>query len=164
MVATPLITFLLPIFAVSKAAIMTFYIFMADSGTQRVLPLFAIIWSRILVAMLLKFFFLKVPSVAIWQTILFVSKHFYLIFLYCPLSWFGIKTRHILQSSFSAALYTQSSMAWMALLLSKSPAHILTPLKSILSRLEVSSNNLTISPTSELLKYTIPTLSPCLPA
>ena len=82
MVATPLMTFLLPILAVSKAAIITFSIFMADSGNHKVFPLFAIICNNILVAMLLKFFFLRVPSVAIWQTILLVNKHFSLIFLY----------------------------------------------------------------------------------
>jgi len=59
-VATPLRIFFEPDLALSKAASITLSIVIADSGTQRVFPLLAIICNKILVAMLLKLFFLKV--------------------------------------------------------------------------------------------------------
>jgi len=55
-------------------------------GTHRVLPRFAIICSNILVAILCRFFFLSVPSVVIWQIILFLSSAKALISLYLVLS------------------------------------------------------------------------------
>lgn len=69
-VATPLMMFLFPFFAVSNATNIIFYVFKVDSGTHKVLPLFAISWSNIFVAILLSPFFLNVASVTIWQTIL----------------------------------------------------------------------------------------------
>lgn len=50
-------------FAVSKASSIHPYISFPVAGTHKVLPLLAIIWRRILVAMLCRFFFLRVASV-----------------------------------------------------------------------------------------------------
>ena len=93
-------------FEESKPTSITLSIFLPDSGTQRVFPLLAIICSKIFVAILLKFFLLRVPSVAIWHTILFLKRHFYLICLYCPFKELGMSIKQMLQFSFYAALYT----------------------------------------------------------
>jgi hypothetical protein len=66
-VATPLIIFFLPDFPVSNAANIVLYCLVADSGTHKVLPLFAISCNNIFVATLLNPFFLKVASVTIWH-------------------------------------------------------------------------------------------------
>lgn len=162
MVATPLSTFFLPVLLLSKAISIVFSSFWALWGTHSVLPLFATIWRRIFVAMLLKFFFLKVPSVAIWQIILLLTKQFSFICLYWLLSWLGMIIKQMLQPSWSAALYTYLSIAETALRLSKSPMLSFTTLRSTFNLLDVSSNKSTIWPASVLRKYTRPALMLCL--
>lgn len=70
-VATPANMFLFLHLPLSNAINITLSIFKAESGTHKVLPLFAISCNSIFVPILLKPFFFKVPSVAIWHTILF---------------------------------------------------------------------------------------------
>lgn len=67
---------------VSKAMIMVGGRPEGVRGTQSVFPRFAMICKRILVAMLCRFFFLKVMSVVIWQMILCFSSASCLTFLY----------------------------------------------------------------------------------
>lgn len=162
MVATPAITFFFPNLAVSNAASITSSSSVADSGTQSVLPLLAISWSSIFVAILLKPFFRNVPSVAIWHTILLVSKHNYLICLYCVFIWLGMMIKQILQPSFSLALYIQSSSAVIALRPSYSPALIFFILSLTASLLEVDSNTSKSSCTLLLLNDMTPTYNACL--
>jgi len=71
-----------PALAVSKAIIMVPLTPSGLLGTQSVLPLLAMIWRRILVAMLLRFCFLRVPSVVIWQIILYLTRAAFFSFLY----------------------------------------------------------------------------------
>jgi len=92
-----------PALAVSKAIIMVPLTPSGLLGTQSVLPLLAMIWRRILVAMLLRFCFLRVPSVVIWQIILYLTRAAFFSFLYWVLSWLGRITRQMLQPSLSAA-------------------------------------------------------------
>ena len=72
----------LPVLAVSKAIIWVAVRPGGIFGTHKVLPLLAMICKRILVAILLRFCFLRVPSVVIWQTILCLTRALFFIFLY----------------------------------------------------------------------------------
>lgn len=71
-----------PALTVSKATSMESLTYFGLFGTHRVLPLFAMIWRRILVAMLLRLFFRRVFYVVIWQTTRCFKRAVVLSFLY----------------------------------------------------------------------------------
>jgi len=126
MVAHMLIVVTLPDFADSKAIIIVAGSPEGTFGAHNVFPLLAIIWSKILVAMLCRFFLRRVPSVVIWQMIWLLRRARILIFLYCAFSWLGRMMRQILQLYLSMAFFIIDSIIDRAFLGSNSPAFSLT--------------------------------------